>query len=364
MTDPAQMPRDPRDQAWLLWRKRLDGGDPLEVLAGWKPQLHRTDLTHLRDGLYDRLMGDPEAFSFNGGSGNWPWVAAAAKGDLAWAERAAAADLEHGIGRLEFGSPTYSPDRLLAQSALLAQDARSGERPLLPRLSELVRRQWLIHSLAMVPVAPHIINVYGHDGIEVRQGLDSTAAWYSGGTCTLPQTRVNADSMINGLLSYIVTKAMGAPCTYKRKADPSPESPYWPLYALGKIDHADLWPGRPFTWDEARQSDYRTAFRFSLYRTDVGTACWIGWQGESGIEPGPTTWKPTSLFNRVDHSGEQWIASPQRWARETDDRGWCHLDPNGKVHAAGRDADHFHDLPPGKPTLWLEFGPDGVRSVA
>lgn len=372
------MPSDPRDQAWLLWRKRLEGGDPLETARNWLLEKGGVKTSEAARAwlaaIYGRLMGNPETFGFDGGSSNWPWVAAAAKGDLAWAEKAAATDLERGIGRLELGAPGYSAERLLAQADLLSLKPEGWPGDAYPNLRELVRRQWLIHSLSMVPAVPNRIHIYGHDGVDVLEGKDATASWYSGWTCTLPQTRVNSDSMVNGLLSFIVTKAMGASATYKRHADSSPESPYWPLAALIKIGFTTLqspgaaWAatsGNPPT-DEVL-SGLRSTFRWSLYQTDAGTACWIGWRGEDGIEPGPTSWKPTSLFNRMDRSGEQWIALPQRWARQTDDKGEATLlefRDIKKVSVLGRNTRYTLDLPPGRPTLWLEFGPDGARRVA
>lgn len=318
-----------------------------------------------------QFQGDPALVGLGGRSGNWPWVAAAASGDLAWTAKALAQERISGLGNAELGAIGYS-SYLICSKVYLLKLASAQGHPVRAELASNLRATLALSALAAGPTAVKTLVVHLHDGSHAE--LQGNAKWRSGMTVCLPAPRQNLD-FDNDLLSGAASWAFRVPgAAWKRKYNEhnSAAVDLWPIEVLertmgvayGEPTPPESWgldavtrrawrAGTPPELSQliATVGTWRTAAEIRIIRTEGGVIAGLEGQGLS-------TFKPSALVKSVDIAGVAELSMPARWSAGNASRGESHLLDGAFVAGADGIVIH-HPIPAGAELYRLAIGPSG-----
>ena len=361
------------------WFAVLKGGKAKDVESYIKGQKQPPDSVR-------NLQGSPDTFSFNGGSGNWPWVAAATYGDLDWMMESLEVERQRGLGRCEIGAEVY-PERIPAKMWGLRL-AREGH-PAPAGFVELMRSNLAAEIAAVAiasrrtPVRRLTQRIFKDQPDGGESTVDGNDRYYDGWSSALPVQRTNFAVFLDGLLAPLAAWACAEPTLrLKRKF----VEHWWPIAAAERVVGAKFGqPTPPEVWgltteqrDACRAwvngdvqalptllamlSGWSPMALISIYRTDQGTAAWMGGTGEAEAGCALHTFKPSILFRRIDSDGAAALAMPARFNKAGNaSKGSSYLDPaDGTVVTEADDTSFHNPLPAGELELWLRWGPGGI----
>lgn len=337
----------------------------------------------------ENLKGSPESFSFNGGSGNWPWVAAAACDDLEFMDASLKVERERGLGRCEIGAEVY-PERIPAKMWGLRLALEGAPAP--AGFVDLMRSNLAaeIAAVAIASVPTHVASltqrIFSDPPQNGESEVDGNGRYYKGWSTALPSQRSNFAVFLDGLLAPLAAWASAEPELSLRRQY---KDHWWPIAATEKVVGAPFArPTPPEAWGlTANQRDACRAWvhgdsaalprvlsmldgwfpmaRLSVYRTRDGVAGWMGGVGEGEGGASLHTFKPAILFRRADRDGRAALAMPARFNKAGEAaRGISFLDPaDNTVFTAADGVSYRNPLPGGEVDLWLSWGPPGHREV-
>lgn len=337
----------------------------------------------------ENLKGSPDTFSFNGGSGNWPWVAAAATDDLEFMDASLKVERERGLGRCEIGAEVY-PERLPAKMWGLRRVREGAPAP--AGFADLMRSNLAaeIAAVALVCVPTHVASltqrIFHEQAGAGESEMAGNGRYYKGWSSALPSQRSNFAVFLDGLLAPLAAWACGEPELSLRRRF---VDHWWPIAAAEKVVGAPFAaPTPPEIWGlTAEQRDACRAWvhgdtvalptvlamtdgwfpmaQLTLYRTSQGAAGWMGGVGEAEGGSSLHTFKPAILFRRADRDGRAALAMPARFNKAGQAaRGISYFDPaDGTVLTEADGVSYRNPLPGDEVELWLSWGPPGHREV-
>jgi hypothetical protein len=286
--------------------------------------------------------GNPDHLAENAGSGNWPWVAAAALDDFDWLARAISHEQRTGLGGVEGGSWGYGADVVAAKVWALAR-ARSIDHPVCRALGENLAAQCALFALSAAPWPQRSVVECSNDG---RGGIDyATIArgighpFYSGLYSTLPPPRQNADytPRFSAALSWGVFGAGRWTRLGKWRDDQVSTQGDWPLrvieLALGRpygAPNVSTFFGLPDADAESlagMQGEERlgdVALRVLGAYKPWGTLTIARGANEilSWVSAGWSTFKPHVLAVGRNSEGDTTLARPQVWRKDGASKGF------------------------------------------